>query len=356
MTGHIKVAGSQRTVASPYVKVSGTWKPAVVGYVKVNGAWRIWHSTNVSDNFNRTNSATLGVASNGFSVWNTVRGSWGVASNQANSSSSGTTYALSYVQVLKSSTDLTVKVDMPSGVGTGLAFWVQDADNWWGAQTWENTTTTSSGCGCYYCASNGWTLSYQSSSFTFDGVSYPSGYYCYTTLSQPATDNSYYTGIGCRTPSQCDIINAGRDGSCLPSASCSTGYCYCGYMNYSYSCPSGYVLEGTTCYRNYVMSAYYQGISYSTSTTRRVRLLRAQSGSVSVVTQQDVGSEARSIQVTTSGDSITARFYASAGATGSLIATLTNTPTSPTKTTNVGILKGQTDSNQGSVVDNFSAE
>jgi hypothetical protein len=69
---------------------------------------------------------------------------------------------------------------------------------------------------------------------------------------------------------------------------------------------------------------------------------------------QDLTDRARSLEVTTSGNNITVKSYSGALQTG-LLNTLNYTSSGATKTTLVGILKGQTDSNQGSAVDNFSA-
>ena len=152
MPGSIKVSGSQRTVASPYVKVSGSWRQVAAGYIKVAGTWRVWHSADIVDNFNRTNSASLGTASNGIAVWNNLRGTWGISSFTATSSGTPSDYPIATTPLTKSTQNYQINVDIPAGAGAGAAFWVTNATNWWAAVTAQTTTTT------LYCP-NGGTLS-----------------------------------------------------------------------------------------------------------------------------------------------------------------------------------------------------
>lgn len=340
MPGSIKVGGAQRSIAVPQIKVAGAWRPATIAYIKVGGSWRIWHSSDVSDNFNRVNSTVLGIASNGFSQWTTQRGTWEISSNRASSSTAGTSYALATTPLYKTSTDITLKVDMPDGTGTGVAFWVVDANNWWAVQNWENVTTTTSG-GYYYCT-NGAT---------------PNGGICESYCSSCVTSSTSLVSTGCRTASQCAALDPPADvweancSSCFCSSSATYGICYRAVT--TYGCTSGsYNSTLGTCDTS--VFALYEPVTSTTTTTRRVRLIRAEAGSVSVVQSQDLTDRARSLEVTTSGNNVTVKTYSGGLQTG-LLNTLTYTSSGATKTTLVGILKGQTDTNQGSAVDNFSA-
>ena len=215
MPGSIKVSGSQRTVASPYIKVSGAWRQVAAGYIKVAGTWRVWHSADIVDNFNRTNSASLGTASNGIAVWTNLRGTWGISSLTATSTGTPSDYPIATTPLTKSTQNYQINVDIPAGAGAGAAFWVTNATNWWAAVTAQTTTTT------LYCP-NGGTLSgttcvtgtstYGASSTTesvnLGAVSYScpnggtlSGTTCVgTTSSYPATPTSSVESVGSPSP------------------------------------------------------------------------------------------------------------------------------------------------------------
>jgi hypothetical protein len=130
--GFIKVAGEQKPVAAPYVKVAGEWKPVALGYTKVAGEWKIWHTAEILDNFNRANNANLGLASNNFSQWTEFSGNWAIQSNQAfHDSAAGPSIAST--PLFKANTDYKISMDIASGTGLGISFWVQDANNWFAA-------------------------------------------------------------------------------------------------------------------------------------------------------------------------------------------------------------------------------
>lgn len=149
MPGSIKVSGSFRTVAAPYFKVSGTWKAASVAYTKVNGVWRQWYAANVTDDFNRTNSSTLGTVSNGVTSWTPTKGTWTILSNQAKVTSAISSYPIATVPSPTQSADYELKVDLPAGTGTGVALWVTDANN---AYTVTGNTVAATN---YTCPSGG---------------------------------------------------------------------------------------------------------------------------------------------------------------------------------------------------------
>ena len=357
MPGAIKVAGTQRTIAVPQIKVLGTWRPATIAYVKVNGTWRIWHSSAIADNFNRANSSSLGIASNGFSQWTTLKGTWGIVSNRARSSTDIKTpllTAIATTSTYKFTNNVTLKVDLPDGTGTGVAFWIEDADNWWGAQSWENVTTAKSG-GYYYCSD----------------ASFPN------VLNQCVSffsDSSYLTTVetfrytGCRTADFCSDSYANSTWSlncsncyCNPSGSGGAGTYYgdCYEITYTTGCSAGRY-NGSTCVFSSTSPALYEPVFSTNTVTRKVRILsfyRKAPGipQVTVVAEKTLTDRARSLEVTTSGFNVTVKAYSGALQTG-LLDTLTASSGQPIRETSlVGIIKGPTDSNQGSAVDNFSA-
>ena len=381
MPGSIKVSGSQRTVASPYVKVSGTWRQVAAGYIKVAGTWRVWHTADISDNFNRPNSSTLGTASNGIAQWTTLRGSWGVSSFQANSATAATSGALATTTLTKPVPNYQIDLDIPSGAGVGTAFWVTDQNNWWAAITYQTTSTA------YSCPSGGSLSGTTCTTSSSYGASLTSG----SSYVGPATSSTVYyveevrygyEPIGIACGSQCTQFGgACINGTCqewgsyiyctstptsTPSSFCSSTVYSCSapsylsgtdcYTSYSYYyCPNGGDLSGTTCT---VTSSYPATATPVTSYS--VRLINSASGTISTVQTLSTSVETKSLRVTTTNNAINVKAYGSVGQSGTP-AELNYTATSPTITGNLGVIKiipvtgGSASVNQTNSVDNFGA-
>ena len=190
------------------------------------------------------------------------------------------------------------------------------------------------------------------STVTYTDVAY---YNCYTSATQGAT--TYY----CNTPQP--------SSSCSGSASC-TGYnCYsggaCGGLSQNLvgtgsSCSGGAsTCNGAGC----TPSGCCSGVSYSGGdTTYYTDLVIVSSVSGTVVSQSATRlatntnttyTTVGSLIVSTVGNQITAKAYASAGLTSQLGSNIVITPTSPTKGTSVGIIKAPSTGSQGSTIDNF---
>jgi len=385
LPGYLKVSGSQKTVASPYIKVGGTWKKAAAGYVKVSGAWKQWYASSVVDDFNRANASTLGTASDGFTTWTTTRGAWGIASNVASSSTTASSYALATVPSPTLSANYTVSVDVPANAGPGVAFWVTDANNWWGATT--NITSTTS----YSCPSGG---TYNSSTGNCDVSSSYTATMSYTKMS--SAYDCGYTTVGATSTNP--VVSAFTP---CPNAGCNSGngyYCSgttCYDSTPVYSCPSGYTLSGTTCYKytSCCAGAYYSSdpgglgrgagcyaqtytcpsggtlnvgdlrcystTSYTatstTTTTYSVKVIQAVANVISTKATYSSTGRIASLKVNTSGNNVTVSTYLSAGLGGTATTNM-YTATSPTTTSVAGIVKGVSTSSQGSTLDNFSVK
>lgn len=225
MPGYVKVNGSQQPVAAPYVKVAGEWKPVALGYVKVAGEWKVWHTAEIVDDFNRADSASLGIASNGFSVWTELSGDWELKNNGAyHGSTNGPSIATT--PLYKASTDYSVQIDIDSNAGLGVAFWVQDANNWYAAIPGVRTKTIPS----FYSCPSGYTL--EGTQCTKPPDTYPASYESDSTYAATANNDPIY---GCPSGysvsgSQCRK-QTGTDTSTY-SATCTTTTVR--------TCPSGY--------------------------------------------------------------------------------------------------------------------
>ena len=383
MPGSIKVSGSQRTVASPYVKVSGSWRQVAAGYIKVAGAWRVWHSADISDDFNRLNSSTLGTASNGIAQWTTLKGSWGIASSQASSDTAPSSGALATTPLIKPVPNYDITLDIPSGAGVGAAFWVTDQNNWWAAITYQTTSTS-------YSCPNGGTRSGTTCTVSSDypGVPYQVTNYC---GAAQGGGTQYYIedirygyepiGIACGslctqlggacisgvcqewggytyctntptanvTPCSSPIPVYCSDGSCSPSGDSCYSY------STAYNCPNGGTESGGTCY---VTSSYEA--TATTTTSYSVRLIKSVSGTISTVQTVSTSAPTKSLKVVTTDNVVNVKAYSVEGQTGPATE-LNYTATSPTITGNLGIIKtiaatsGSASANQTNIVDNFGA-
>lgn len=82
--------------------------------------------TSVIDTFNRSNQSGLGTAKG--QRWKIWRGSWEILNNRASSSTAASSYPLATLTFTKQ--DATISIGDPNP-GTGAAFWVTDANNWY---------------------------------------------------------------------------------------------------------------------------------------------------------------------------------------------------------------------------------
>jgi hypothetical protein len=164
-----------------------------------------------------------------------------------------------------------------------------------------------------------------------------SGSTCTTTSSYPATQTGQtQTGYSC------------------PSGSTQNGST-CSYPGRGYYCPQGGTRNGTTCTLSESQSATFNPAS--TSYPSVIRIFRNLSGTITQVFTQDVSSDPRSMEVSTSGANITVALYSAAGLGGSRIASVVHNSGSSIRTRGVGIAKnGNQVQRQGSTVDNFRAE
>ena len=386
MPGSIKVSGSQRTVASPYIKVGGAWRQVAAGYIKVSGAWRVWHSADIVDTFNRTNSSTLGTASNGIAQWSTVKGSWGIADGRASSTTEPSNVALATTTLIKATSNYEIDVDIPSGAGVGAAFWVTDANNWWAAITYQDVFYTQT-------CPNGGTLSgnncvttssYSARAFSYDfvcGSTFDSTQYRNVTTSTSWVANGLACGTSCtnsggscrdgvckvqQTSTSCSSLSPVVPGptSCWTGGpnSCNCGYYASGGLCYAsatgYDCPFGGNLDGTTCT---VTSSY--PATQVTNYIYEVRIIQSVNGVIATRATWTDDAETKSLKVLTVGNQITVRAYNLVGQAGTA-GEVSFTASSPSITGTLGIVKSvpvtlslpYASANQTNFVDNFKAK
>jgi hypothetical protein len=273
-----------------------------------------------TDNFNRTTSGTVGTASGNGSTWNNIRGTWEANGTEATSSTAASGNAIARVYT-KGTTITNLQVDTLGTGGVGPAFWVTDANNWYAA-TVVHSTTSGSSTSC-------------------TGGCTQTGGYCSTCCANQSEFSQYNGTHRCCNGSSRGYSN--NNGSCDGDYAffCQVsgrGDCGCtGSWAYYYTCTSNV----TTNFTNYLSN---------------FKLIK--NGSSLVNNQFNTNTSgytsAGSIAISTNGDAISYWAYEQANKTGSTRTSGTYTDTGATKSRHMGIFKGESTTNQGSNVDNFS--
>ena len=355
----------------------------------------------ITDTFNRSDGS-LGTSSSG-NLWSILSGTWAISSNQATSSTAGSSYPLATVDI--GAQNVIVSADITDG-GPGIAFWVTDANSWWASSV--NYSSSVSSTQAYYTGSTVATGS--TSSCSGGPVSGACSGGCGTTTAGTACSWSQ-TGSASGSPgtvtNQCTGGSVSNVISSTPGSTiytCPGGCYYSAFFNTCFSsfddggCGAPTVSQGSTTYTVYTGSSYSpataDSCSQSTVTTTtygcagaggnsssgggdcgtyvpggstttyltELKLYKNVSGTISTVQTTGINSnnsafvEANSIKASTSGDGITITAYQSSGLSSAFATTLTNTPASPLKGTKAGIIKTPSSANAGSLIDNFSAE
>lgn len=329
MSSKVKISGLWKTPEKLSVNVGGVWKDAKFAYVKVAGVWTKWFAALIYDNFTRTTTGSLGTTTSG-TPWEAIKGTWYADGSSAKSDDDPTNYSIAAIPL--ESNSVTSASVTP---GTGVAFWVTDANSWWAAQSYVSTTTQSCNCStCYQtcsCASCGQCRDCQTVNTTCAAYgtcsgTYGSGAVPGNLLSPPQSSTSCYTySTGAYLgPRACQRYNTAQE--CGPYYACAGTYAC---NPYSCNCQS--------C----TVNAYY------------LRLIKSVGGAVSTV-GSDVAltSAAAAIAVATAGDNISATAYAEAAMTNSL-GSLSVVAASPVTAPKSGIIKAPSLSSQGSTVDDF---
>lgn len=374
MTGSINQGGAWKTVNKLAVNVGGTWKTASSAFINVAGTWKQWFAALIADTFTRTTSGSLGNSDTGV-PWTAQIGTWYANGSAAQSDDAGSHYSLATVPL--GSADATVSASVTPG--TGVAVWVQDANNWNAAAAVTTITDNPYTCGCSTCGGgcNGY-CTCASSACGAGTVSCTLYYSCqdaacgcniYNSCASSACGAGSYSCAGtggtlCYGNSLCCQGQTILGGSTVTYPTCRTSACGC--QSYYHCRTAGCGCQtSTTTYPTCQTSAcgccsynptYTCGCStcHSYSTAYYMRLLQAVGGAVSAVTGDiSLSAGATAVKVITLGNTATAQAYSDTALTSPLGASGTMTNTN-TKGTSHGIIKTPSDS-QGSTIDDFSA-
>lgn len=94
-------------------------------------------ASSITDNFNRTNSSTLGLTSDGRATWSVVSGAFSIDTNRVVPTTSQATSGIAVIEFANPNVNISASVGYG---GDCIYFRVADSNNWWRAGT-SNTTT-----------------------------------------------------------------------------------------------------------------------------------------------------------------------------------------------------------------------
>jgi hypothetical protein len=323
-----------------------------------------------ADTFNRSNQASLGTSSDG-SLWTSLRGTFQVISNTANSYGDNN-YPLS-VQTMPTTNN---EIDVYGATqGSTAALWVTDSGNWWAVGIRQEPVN----CNCtYYYNTDQYNYTGGGNAYTYS--------YNYLTVSQYSYTNSscvFFIGSGgnCNNyacngynSATCNGYNAYNSktktgGTCQGySAGTCAGYRCSGSWN-AYNINCGQYTNGNTVYAytygyanayDYAYNAYFTAYAYAvngpyascqTCYPQYIRVIQSVANTVSTVMEWTLASIAQSFKVKNSGNQITVSAYSDANMVTQIGSDLVYTPTGATITPTSGIMISPSSYNQGYSID-----
>lgn len=323
------------------------------GSVRAFGLTVLSALTSVLDLFNRADQSGLGsIKGQRWRVW---RGVWSIVSNKASSSSAAGDNALATLKFTK--TDVSVKVS-GAQAGTGIAFWVTDADNWWAAIYEQHTTCQT----CYTCnAYGGGTCN----AYSFVCQNYTtvcaSGYNC-------SSCNSYPLAPGnCNAwDSYCNVYNTSPPvGFCwgpsrvyFCSGNYNPPYYFCGgytpaCCNFATECASGYTVCNSS---NPVFCNSASAYPCNCTNDGYITVFKSVASVVTQFSSSLFTAAVQSFKTILSGSNITVKAYSDTAYSSQIGSDFVMSPTTPNKNKNHGIIKSQSSLNQGSSINEFGVE
>jgi len=313
----LTVSGS----SSP-LTVTGNFLPSIfytftVTVVNANGSSLPSSASNsvapipiVTDDFNRTTSGSLGTTTSG-TLWQAIKGVWYAKSGLAESDDTVSSTSASIAAVDLQSPLVTV-TSLNASLGTGIAFMVQDTNNWWAAVSVENDTYTYA-----------YTYSY---SATGTGSSYhPAG------TSGPYNGTAWIHGVGYTPPHY--------------------------YYTYSYYSPYTYYVYNSafTSYYYYAYTAYANPAPDSKAVTSyAINLYQSVAGTVTTVVSSALTAISTALKVVVSGNTVTATAY-SDNTLATSVGSATTSSVTPSGNLH-GIILVQSPQNQGNTIGSFTAQ
>jgi hypothetical protein len=269
-------------------------------------------------------SSDLGTSSDGKAVWRNITGTWQTNGSVAVSLSAASNKNITVADIDGSNIS-NLQIDIGTGGGVGLSFWVTSANSYYALYpSYGTSTSTNNVCDAVVSQTGGYSGSCcggNSTSTRYRYVSQCSGGLQFTTYETYSTSGNAYA-----------------NSVCYPE--------------------SGTLLSGPTAETIYTCNTPRSVTTTTYNST--LNLIKVESGSqTSLVSTNYISntsnfSKTQSIAISTSGNTISYSLYSSAGKSGSVLSSGSNTPSSPVKGTGVGLFHTTSNSDQGSTFSNFS--
>lgn len=319
------------------------------------------------DSFDRTDQSGLGASTDG-SLWKSIRGSWSISGNSANSNSD-TNYPIAVVDMPSTDSSVVIK---NAQQGNAASIWVTDSGNWFAVgmsqgqvdcncqyatqyvngnfqEAWYYYAGNFAGYyslsgyyGTYYCVVyNGSSCNnYANTCNAYSGgtcsgynaTSCGSYYYYYSNVNKKAVTNcSGYVGGNCKgyNATKCSSSTSRCSGSWNVST-CAVSYADSWYAEYPY-------YNAGTNYSSWNNSYSYTYLSCQTCYPQYIRVIQSVANVVSTVAEWTIDSVANAFKVKTAGNTVTVTPYSSADATSQIGSDLVYTATGAAVTTSYGI-------------------
>lgn len=290
------------------------------------------------DTFNRSNTTgDLGTATDG-SLWDATSGTWTVVANQAQATTSASSYPVASVALPKNNMDISLK---GVGNGAGAALWVTDSGNWWGVVVDQEQETAYNTCQGANCNAYTYTIQgYNCSAYSCSAYSF----YCVTGYT---TACNHYARGNCNrynaTNRTCQTYNAGT---------CDTWSSYCGFgynVCNANSCSSPGNTNGVSNCNAF--TTYYYNCNPYTVYPSYLRVIQSVSNTVSTIASTAISSVAQALKVSISGTQLTTKAYSDSAMTTQIGSDWVYTPTGVTVTPKYGIVLSPTNYSQGTTID-----
>lgn len=294
------------------------------------------------DSFTRTNNASsLAGSTSPTNKWITYRGTWGISSNRANSATAASSYPMAAIKTGAKTAKIKVTNGISTRCGYGVAFWVTDANNWYGLysdRTYQQTSATFTCCPSgYYNYNCGGVCSQYPAPWGGDPGHFCAGCGCGGCASQfggPVGCGCQGTGPGCVNLPGWTLCSSNYLGNGLDEC------CLCGSTASFITC--------TAYYDNYYHYAILMSMASGVASTLNSRLFATTASASSNITYLQVETN------TTSANSVRTSASLDGGAASSAVVAIT----SPTQTGIHGIMLaprsgGTNASTQATDVDDF---
>lgn len=334
------------------------------GSVRAFGLTVLSALTSVIDLFTRADQSGLGTIKG--QKWKVWRGAWAIVSNKASSSSAAGDNALATLKFTK--TDVTVSIS-GADPGMGASFWVTDANNWYASvytqtQVCQTCATCSGNFNSPTCTGNVNAPVCNANccnGFFPTWSPYPSGSWNASTcnaFSQNGPANIYNSAnTGNRAAPFGFPWGPSRNWVCSGTFNTSTenqAPGNCGLSGVFCCAPTSQYLTPGNCNQTSPGNCnQFSFFSCNCVTEHRISIIRSLASTVSTISANLFSAAIQSFRTILSGNQATIQAFSTTTYTSQIGNSVVQSITTPTKSSQHGIIKSTSSFQQGSTIDEF---